>query len=423
MPFYQPNSPTPSLNRAQCLREAALLVFCEPMRMEYFRLLSLSHKEWKDLLFWLDTSGLALYFLDRLEQLGLSETIPLPVLERLQQNLVDNSARIDAMIAESVAIQHRFQKAGLSYAVLKGFSLWPVSVPKPELRSQLDLDFLVAEESAGQARQILEDTGYRLHAISGQCWEFKADDDRVSGMKGLYKAGSCRSAELHLETACGCRASRLSRSEDLYFHGLSMPILSAEDLFLSQGLHLCKHICSEFSRTAHVIEFRRHVIARHDDEAFWNRLKRQVAGDKETCIRLGAVIHLITRVMGQFAPAALTCWTVDRLPMAVSRWIDLYGHRTVLASFPGTKLYLLLEKELEAAGLPLKRSVRHALLPRGLPPAIALAVAGEKISARITRYRRQLSFILFRLRFHSVEGIRYLHESILWRQHRNELSR
>ena len=61
------------------------------------------------------------------------------------------------MIAESASIQSAFQKAGVSYAVLKGFSLWPVSVPRLELRSQLDLDFLVSEESADQARQILEE--------------------------------------------------------------------------------------------------------------------------------------------------------------------------------------------------------------------------------------------------------------------------
>ena len=47
------------------------MLFCDPLRMEYARLLHLSRKDWKDLLRWLDTSGLALYFLDRAEELGL----------------------------------------------------------------------------------------------------------------------------------------------------------------------------------------------------------------------------------------------------------------------------------------------------------------------------------------------------------------
>ncbi|WP_263352966.1 nucleotidyltransferase family protein [Acidicapsa acidisoli] len=411
-----------SLNRAQQLREAVLLVLCETLPTEYVRLLGLSRKEWQDLLHWLDTSGLALYFLDRLSELDLLEVLPSPVLARLKENLADNTERINAMIAESVGIQRRFQWAHVSYAVLKGFSLSPISVPKLHLRSQLDLDFLVSEESAQEARRILEDTGYRLNAISGRSWEFKGKEDRPSGMKGLYKTGMSRSAELHLETVQEIGASLLSRSRRISFHGVSMPVLSPVDLFLGQGLHLYKHLCSEFSRTAHVIEFRRHVVARRHDNAFWNRLRQQVADEQGTCARLGLVVHLISCLTGAFAPEALTCWTVDRLPAAARLWVDMYGRRTVLASFPGSKLYLLLQKELEAAGVPAKRSPYQALLPRRLPPAITHPVAGETLLARIHRYLRELRYISFRFRFHFFEGIRYLCESILWRQYRNELS-
>jgi len=65
------NSASNSLSRALQLREAVLLLFCDPLRIEYVRLLHLSRKEWTDLLRWLDTSGLALYFLDRLKELDL----------------------------------------------------------------------------------------------------------------------------------------------------------------------------------------------------------------------------------------------------------------------------------------------------------------------------------------------------------------
>jgi len=85
-------------------------------------------------------------------------------------------------------------------------------------------------------------------------------------------------------------------------------------------------------------------------------------------------------------------------------------------------LYLLLEKELEGAGVAPKRSSWLVLVPRRLPPFIVHAVAGETLAARMNRYWRQLHFITFRLRFHLLEGTRYLVESILWRQYRNELS-
>jgi len=410
------------LSRAQKLRESVLLMFCDPMPAEHTRLLHASEREWLALLHWLDTSGLALYFLDRLTELNLLKILPGFVLSRLQQDLRNNSEKIGYMMTEQVGILRRFHEAGLSYAVLKGFSLWPVSVPKLELRSQLDLDFLIAEECAPEAREILEEYGYHLNAISDGTWEFKANEGQFSSLRDLYKAGKGRSAELHLEARDSGRPSLLFRSQCKNFHGAPMPVLAPLDLFLGQGLHFYKHVCSEFSRTAHLIEFRRHIITRRDDEAFWKQLRQHAAGDPKTWLQLGAAILLITVAMGEFAPRALTCWTVDRLPTNVRLWIELYGPRMVLKSFPGSKLYLLLQQELESAGLPAKRSLRQSLIPRRLPPPITHAELGETLPARIYRYRRQLNFILFRLRFHLVEGTRYLFEAILWRRFRDGLS-
>ncbi len=83
-----------------------------------------------------------------------------------------------------------------------------------------------------------------------------------------------------------------------------MPVLSPVDLFLGQGLHAYKHVCSEFSRTAHLLEFRRHVLTRRNDETFWQELRIAVNGDPVTCLRLGVVALLITHVMDEFAPDA-----------------------------------------------------------------------------------------------------------------------
>ena len=72
----------------------------------------------------------------------VSETIlmilPESIRQRLEQNLRDNTERTNPLIEECCAIQREFVNAGVSYAVLKGFSLWPHSVSGLELRSQLD---------------------------------------------------------------------------------------------------------------------------------------------------------------------------------------------------------------------------------------------------------------------------------------------
>ena len=421
MQILRRNTASPSPSRAQQLREAILLTFCEYKTPECKRLQNVSSSEWQQLLYWLDTSGLALYFLDHITQLESSEILPPTVLSRLQQNLIDNTARTNKMIAESVSIHHSFQEAGLSYATLKGFSLWPVSVPKPELRSQLDLDFLMAEESASKARQILEARGYRLHAISGRSWEFKIYQNEPSTLKDIYKATLQSTVELHIETAGTSAKALLPCREKLCFHDACMPVLPPAELFLGQGMHLYKHVCSEFFRVAHMIEFRRHIIARYHDNSFWIRLRELSEGNTRIPISLGFVTLLISQTMGDFAPEAFTCWTVDRLPSAARLWIELYGRQTVYANFPGSKLYLLLQRELRGAGLPAKRSLHAALLPRRLPPAITRGVPGETLHQRIRRYCKQIRFILFRLKFHIVEGFHYLKESDRWQQHMNDL--
>lgn len=422
--YSRVKSDTPGLlSRGESIREAVLLTFCTVQPDPWQRLANLSSREWRRLLTWLDISGLALYFLDRATELQCCDALPPAVLERLQQNLVDNTERTRGMVAESVAIQKDFQQADLSYAVLKGFSLCPFSVPKTELRHQFDLDFLVAERSAAEARQILEHRGYRFYGVSGRSWEFKISETPGVSLKDLYKDLPGRAVELHVEAASSGWPSALKRLDRREIFNLNMPVLSPVDLFLGQGLHVYKDICSEFSRTAHLLEFRRHVLTRHNDDAFWHELRSVAENNPRAFLGLGVVTHLITHVMGEFAPEALTSWTVHRLPAAAPVWVERYGRRAVFKKFPGNKLYLLLQKEMESAGVPAKRTVRQALVPRRLPPPVVKAAASKSLSSRLRRYRLQLYVILGRLRFHIVEGLRYMWESYRWRRDVNRLPR
>src|SRR6202034_4279386 len=156
---------------------------------------------------------------------------------------------------------------------LTGLSLWPSSVPRRELRSQFDLDFLVAEDSAPAARRILEQRGYRLYIVSGRSCEFKLNEKAGVSMKDLQKGSPSHAVELHVESNVLGHSSTLERAELRELHGCSMPVLSPVDLFLGQGLHAYKHVCSEFSRVAHLLEFRRHVLVRRDDRGFWSQLQ------------------------------------------------------------------------------------------------------------------------------------------------------
>ena len=367
-----------------------------------------TQRAWSRQLQWLDTSGLALYLFGSLCDQGQESLLPVTLQRRWEQNLQDNHRRMDQLAAEALEIHRAFQREGLRYATLKGFSLCPVSVPRLERRSQLDLDFLLAEDDANTAKDLLESQGYMLRAVSGRSWEFKKGENAAMTLRDLYKPLPYYSVELHLEYKAS-KQQLLPRLHWQQFQNIEMPVLHPVDLFLGQGLHLFKHICSEFFRVAHLYEFRRHVVLRSSDEAFWRQLRETAGDNARASVGLGVAVALITHLSGPFAPPSLTAWTSDCLSPGVQRWIDTFAMRVTLGSHPGSKLYLLLQPELEIRKVELRRSVRQSLIPKGLPPRIASARAEETFSERVHRNFRQISFIIFRLRFHLVEGARYLY--------------
>jgi hypothetical protein len=404
-----------ALRGEKLTRLAVLLTFCDPFSAPSLQLLALSNREWRNILQWLDISGLSLHFFNRLIEIDLCHLLPAAVFARLQQNLTDNTQRTRAMIAESIAIQTEFQREGFSYANLKGLSLCPSSVPKPELRLQFDLDFLVAEKHMPEARRILERRGYRLNSMNGRSWEFKFNDLPWLDLKDLYKDFRSYVVDLHGEPAVPDRPSPLERLEWRELHGFGMPTLSPVDLLLGQGLHAFKHIYGGYSRAAHLLEFRRHVLSHRNESAFWHELQEAATEHNRASLELGVVTLLITRVMGNFAPEAFTMWTVDRLPRPVRLWVEMYGHRVALGAYPGDKLHLLLQKELELAGIAQKhrRPLRQALLPLRLPSPVIRVLPNEPLAFRIRRYSMYPQLIFERLRFHILEGFRFALE---WRR-------
>ena len=385
------------------------------------RLLSpLSLRQWVRSYHWLDASGMALYFLARIESRRLQGSVPAAVLARLRQNLADNCNRSIAMFSEFAELNSVVRAAGIDYCNLKGFTLSPDSCPSPALRCQLDFDFLVDGRHLEICRAVLAQRGYILRARTAKVWEFKTDSDRLADIADYYKAKPQRCVEVHFSCEdeaphSPSRDLRLDRLSWLSRGGLDLPALAPVDLLIGQATHLFAHLCGACTRLAWLLEFTHHIGVRFDDRQFWNAVRERTAADRTAAIAVGVACLLAASLFAAETPPGLEEFAA-RLPEGVALWVERYGRRALLADFPGTKLNLLLRAQLNIDEASWKKEKRTALLPSHRAPRILHVRSGAGLLKRLRSEIYQLRFDLFRLRFHFVEGLRYAFEAARWRR-------
>jgi len=383
--------------------------------------LSLAPAQWERSYYWLDASGMALYLLRRLEELDFVEALPRSVQMRLRRNLADNQQRSDGMFEEFLELNQAFQSAGVDYCNLKGFTLSPHSCPDPELRYQLDFDFLVDGADLLKLKEILSARGYVLRAVTNTAWEFKTNSDELATIANLYKTREQRCIELHFacESEAPHRASRDARLDRLEWTdgaGLPLPKLSPVDLFIGQATHIFSHLCGPATRLAWLLEFMNHITFRSDDACFWEEMVERTAANEDTLVAVGVAFLTVKEIFGAAIPGPVDRGIIAPMPAAAALWTKHYGARAVLADFPGTKLSLLLREQLRQNADDWKQTKRRALVPSRRPPRIIHVSRTASAWKRLRGDLYQLRYELFRLRFHVVEGMIYLRELRRWRR-------
>jgi len=387
---------------------------------------SFNDRAWQQALSWLDLSGLAIYFLQRMKETGSLPFLPDSVRTELERRGASNHLRSTQILQEFGTIIDAFEKSNVEYAVLKGISLLPDYSPGLEVRTQYDHDVLVAPESFGAARSALESSGFLCKDEGNEesAVVYRKADAEIrfsQDSEALYSPRLGRSIELHRtlweenEERIHVRLSDdfLERRQIRNWEGISYSALCDEDCLLFQILHAFKHILRNWCRLSIFLEVAYFMNRRSTDEEFWRRFARRIEDVRWAREATMIVFALAEQLFGAAIPAHLQSSLMSPLSPALNLWIERYGKYSAVSNFHGDKCSLFLHREFVESSSEWAMIRRRRLFPLHRPHRPPAVVFQRGFSA-IGRIWMEKAHASRRLLFHSVAGLRYVLEYPRW---------
>lgn len=386
-------------------------------------------RDWQRTFRWLDDSGLALYFLRHLQNVGATDMVPPQVLARLQGSLLANQLRWEHLTQHFARINESFQKAGLPFAVIKGLSLVPDYCPDAVLRAPSDLDYLVDRRSLPLAQKVLEAAGYYLNKRSDIELQFCTPSSRMPTISDSpYSLETEPVVELHV--GFWNRANSVPLEEPTYrleravlhsWRGLHFPVLSERDAFLLQIVHVFQHTLEHWVKLCWLLEIGSFLSRRSRDADFWREVDDNLRTVPPLAEFAAIVIGLTKILFAAPVPEVAENWMHSLRPTA-RLWLGTYARAWAFddhpfsqsSLFPTGKLALFLHQQYIPNPKTRKEMIRSRLFPWKTPQQVAFPV-DHKPENMVAARQLQWQFVLDRAIFHSCSTLRYLWEVPRWR--------
>ena len=315
-------------------------------------------REWQRTITWLDHSGLALYFLHRVETDGVS-SIPSDILRQLTQKRKNNEERVARLKEIFESINKGFERNGVRYAVLKGFSLTPEYCADPCNRAQSDLDYLIARDSMVAAQNALTEQGYLFKRQEGEELSFWIPGPEPTDSAQQYSPNGPWMVELHpsmwdqnlFRIPLKVPEPSFTALRMHQWSGLEFPCLSPTLAFAGQILHSLKHVLDGWIRLSWLFEIARFLRDRIDDGLFWQEFDQMVTAEPLLAEFVAIITWLVVDLFEPAVPESVQKY-MQNLQPSVKVWLQEYAPgwlferlpRYEISFFSVSKLSLFLKE-------------------------------------------------------------------------------
>lgn len=379
-------------------------------------------REWQETLWWLSGSGLTHYFLARLHQSGYEDILPSRIIDRLSQDFRANQQRVEVMGKEFNTLNRRFRDAGLEAAAIRGFELAPEYCSNLSLRTWYSHEYFLSAESLRQAIEIVEKSGYpfRRAGSRGELYFAAPEMQLPSSLEDSYTAAFPRMVVLHGQAwdsdGTGIDASApkgwIERLVTRHSQGLAFPTLADEDLLALTLLDTFARVLDYWCKLSWFFELSNFLQVRRSNVAFWEEFYSRISDRGKLPQIADFLLFLCSNLFGVDLPESVGS-RVSRLNPALVLWVHRYGEEWALSKYPGSKLSLLVQRELIDRPEKWKEIRNRRLFP--FLPWRGVLRRNTTVASRAPT-SRSISRVFDRIRFHVPATYSYLRKLPRWKR-------